>query len=72
MWQTNPDGSQSVYNLGDIAFVLIAVGNVFIMACGVGFFYSGLLRRMNALSALYATMASVAMVTVQVCPAIPL
>jgi len=70
VWQTNPDGSQSVYNLGDNSYVLGAVGNVFLMACGVGFFYSGLLRRKNALSALYATMASMAMVVVQVCLAV--
>ena len=67
VWKTNPDGRQFTYNLGDISWVLSSVGNVFILAAGVGFFYSGLLRRKNALSALYVSMASIAVVTIEVC-----
>jgi len=67
VWKTNPDGSQLTYNLGDVSWVLSSVGSVFILAAGVGFFYSGLLRRKSALSALYVSMASIAVVTVQVC-----
>ncbi|KAF9524349.1 ammonium transporter AmtB-like domain-containing protein [Crepidotus variabilis] len=62
VWKGNPDGSQDVYNIGDLSWVLSSTGNVFIMACGVGFYYSGLLRRKNALSALYASLVSVAVV----------
>lgn len=45
-----------VYNLGNIAWVLVAAGLVFLMIPGVGFFYSGLLRRKNALTVLILTM----------------
>ena len=62
-----PSGDTLVtYNLGDIAFVLISMVLVFIMIPGVGFFYSGLLRRKNALSMLHMSMLSVAVVTFQV------
>jgi ammonia channel protein AmtB len=37
------------------------------MIPGVGFFYSGLLRRKNALSMIYLSMMTVAMVSFQVC-----
>lgn len=36
------------------------------MVPGVGFFYSGLLRRKNALSMIYLSMMTVAMVSFQV------
>jgi len=39
-----------VYNLGNMAWVIAATALVWIMIPGVGFFYSGLLRRKNALS----------------------
>lgn len=45
-----------VYNLGNIAWALISTGLVFIMIPGVGFFYSGLLRRKNALNMLAMSM----------------
>ena len=67
MWKTDADGKQSIYNLGDVSWVLSSVGNVFILAAGVGFFYSGLLRRKNSLSALYVSMASIAVVSIEVC-----
>lgn len=62
-----PDGTPIVYNLGDISFVICATALVWIMIPGVGFFYSGLLRRKNALSMIYTSMASVAVVSFQVC-----
>jgi Amt family ammonium transporter len=67
VWKTNADGSQLIYNLGDVSWVLTSVGNVFILAAGVGFFYSGLLRRKNSLSALYVSMAAIAVVSIEVC-----
>lgn len=42
---TDPDdGKVTVYNMGDIAWVLASTALVWIMVPGVGFFYSGLLR----------------------------
>jgi Amt family ammonium transporter len=41
---TAEDGTQVVYNMGDIAWVLASTALVWIMVPGVGFFYSGLLR----------------------------
>jgi len=55
----------AVYNLGDIAWVLASTALVFIMVPGVGFFYSGLLRRKNALSMIYLSMMTLAMVSFQ-------
>lgn len=55
-----------VYNLGDIAWTLASTALVWIMIPGVGFFYSGLLRRKNALSMIYLSMMTVAMVSFQV------
>lgn len=54
-----------VYNLGDVSFVLVATFLVWLMIPGVGFFYSGLLRRKNALSMVYMSMATLAIVTFQ-------
>ena len=62
-----PDGTPVLYSLGDMSFVICAMALVFIMIPGVGFFYSGLLRRKNALSMIYVSMASVAVVSFQVC-----
>jgi Amt family ammonium transporter len=64
---TDDSGVQVVYNLGDIAWVVAAMALVFIMIPGVGYFYSGLLRRKNALSMIWASMLSVAVVSFQVC-----
>lgn len=61
----NYDGTQGVYNLGDIAWTLASTALVWIMIPGVGFFYSGLLRRKNALSMIYLSMMTVAMVSFQ-------
>ncbi|KAJ6485507.1 ammonium transporter [Mycena sanguinolenta] len=59
------DGSTIVYNNGDIAWVLASTALVWIMVPGVGFFYSGLLRRKNALSMIYLSMMTVAVVSFQ-------
>lgn len=54
----NPDsGLTVVYNGGDIAWVLASTALVWIMIPGVGYFYSGLLRRKNALSMIYLSMS---------------
>ncbi|KJA21586.1 hypothetical protein HYPSUDRAFT_187349 [Hypholoma sublateritium FD-334 SS-4] len=60
-----PDGAPVVYNLGDISFVVLSMALVWIMIPGVGLFYSGLLRRKNALSMIYTSLASIAVVTFQ-------
>ncbi|ETW76197.1 ammonium transporter [Heterobasidion irregulare TC 32-1] len=61
---TDPDtGAITVYNLGDIAWVISATALVWIMIPGVGFFYSGLLRRKNALSMIWASMMTLAVVS---------
>lgn len=55
-----------MYNPGDIAWVLASTALVWIMIPGVGFFYSGLLRRKNALSMIWASMMTLAVVSFQV------
>ncbi|KAF9240407.1 ammonium transporter AmtB-like domain-containing protein [Melanogaster broomeanus] len=62
-WST--DTASGVYNLGDIAWTLASTALVWIMIPGVGFFYSGLLRRKNALSMIYLSMMTVAVVSFQ-------
>jgi len=61
----NDDGTATTYNVGDIAFIICAMSLVFIMIPGVGFFYSGLLRRKNALSMIWTSMLSTAVVSFQ-------
>ncbi|EPY51242.1 ammonium transporter Amt1 [Schizosaccharomyces cryophilus OY26] len=53
------------YNGGDVAWVLASTALVFIMIPGVGFFYSGLARRRSAISMLFLSMMSVAVVAFQ-------
>ncbi|PPQ68731.1 hypothetical protein CVT24_007558 [Panaeolus cyanescens] len=60
-----PDGEEVVYNLGDMAFIVTCMALVWLMVPGVGFFYSGLLRRKNALSMIYTSLASIAVVSFQ-------
>ena len=63
---TDPETHQAViYGLGDIAWVLASTALVWIMIPGVGFFYSGLLRRKNALSMIFVSMMAVAVVSFQ-------
>jgi len=59
------NGKTVVYNLGDIAWVIGATALVWIMIPGVGFFYSGLLRRKNALSMIWTSLVSVGIVSFQ-------
>ncbi len=66
MTYTDPSGTTWVYNLGDIAWVLASTALVWIMIPGVGFFYSGLLRRKNALSMIWLSMVVLATVSFQV------
>ncbi|KAG8216639.1 ammonium transporter AmtB-like domain-containing protein [Butyriboletus roseoflavus] len=63
IWSTS--SASGVYNLGDIAWTLASTALVWIMIPGVGFFYSGLLRRKNALNMIYLSMMTVAMVSFQ-------
>ncbi|KAF8068037.1 ammonium transporter [Lyophyllum atratum] len=58
-------GDTVIYNLGDIAWVLASTALVWLMIPGLGFFYSGLLRRKNALSMIWTSMISVAVVSFQ-------
>ncbi|KAG8932079.1 hypothetical protein FRC03_010868 [Tulasnella sp. 419] len=57
--------STVIYNLGDMAWVITATGLVWIMIPGLGFFYSGLLRRKNAASMLWVSMIVMAVVSFQ-------
>lgn len=66
MW-VDPDTQITwTYDLGDIAWVLASTALVWLMIPGVGFFYSGLLRRKNALSMIWLSMMVVAVVSFQV------
>jgi Amt family ammonium transporter len=65
-WYDAATGTTVVYNLGDIAWVIAATALVWIMIPGVGFFYSGLLRRKNALSMIWLSMMTLAVVSFQV------
>jgi Amt family ammonium transporter len=51
--------------LGNISWTLCSTALVWIMIPGVGFFYSGLLRRKNALSMIYFSMMALAVVSFQ-------
>ncbi|MBW0518852.1 hypothetical protein O181_058567 [Austropuccinia psidii MF-1] len=63
---TSPDGlSFTIYNPGDLAWVITSSALVMIMTPGLGFFYSGLLRRKNALSMLFLSLAAYALISFQ-------
>ena len=65
----DPDTGQTVsYNGADIAWTLAATVFVWIMTPGVGFLYSGMLRRKNGLSMIYLSLGTIAVVTFQVSP----
>ncbi len=64
----NDDGTVNKYNLGDISWIIAASALVWIMIPGLGFFYSGLLRRKNAASMLWAGMVCIGVVSFQVRP----
>ncbi|KAA1473590.1 ammonium transporter [Dentipellis sp. KUC8613] len=63
MLYTDDEGVVTVYNLGDLAWMIAATALVWIMIPGVGFFYSGLLRRKNALSMIWASMMTLGVVS---------
>jgi Amt family ammonium transporter len=60
-----PDAKVLVYNPGDIAWTLTSFALVWFMIPGVGFFYSGLLRRKNALSMIHMSVMIAAVVSFQ-------
>ncbi|KAF6759403.1 ammonium transporter [Ephemerocybe angulata] len=60
-----PEDDTVVYSPGDIAWVLTSTALVWMMIPGLGFFYSGLLRRKNALTMIYLSMMTLAMVSFQ-------
>jgi Amt family ammonium transporter len=53
----------TTYNGGDSAWVLASTALVWLMIPGVGFFYSGLLRRKNALSLIYLSVAVIGVIS---------
>lgn len=55
----------AIYNPGDMAWMLMAAVLVMIMAPGVGFLYSGLLRRKNALSMIFLSLAIYSLMTIE-------
>ncbi|KAJ3533490.1 hypothetical protein NMY22_g7315 [Coprinellus aureogranulatus] len=60
-----PEDPDVVYSPGDVAWVLASTALVWIMIPGLGFFYSGLLRRKNALTMIYLSMITLATVSFQ-------
>jgi Amt family ammonium transporter len=64
-WHDPSSDETIVYSPGDIGFVLAMTALVWIMIPGVGFFYGGLLRRKNALSMIYSSMMTLAIVSFQ-------
>ncbi|KAI8390946.1 ammonium transporter AmtB-like domain-containing protein [Radiomyces spectabilis] len=50
---------------GDTAWVMVCAALVFLMSPALGFFYAGLARAKNALSLMYLTVLSVAVVSIQ-------
>jgi Amt family ammonium transporter len=55
----------NLYSPGDIAWTIAGMALVWIMIPGVGYFYSGLLRRKNALSMIYLSMMTIGVVSFQ-------
>jgi ammonium transporter, Amt family len=49
-----------------MAWIIASTALVWLMIPGVGFFYSGLLRRKNALSMIWASMMTLAVVSFEV------
>ena len=69
---TIPTGGDSLsedlnvfYQTGDIAWMITATALVLLMIPGVGFFYSGLARRKSALSLIWLSIMSTAVVSLQ-------
>lgn len=72
VWYDSSTNTSHVYDLGDIAWVLASTALVWLMIPGVGYFYSGLLRRKNALSMIWLCMMCIAVVSFQVSSLPPL
>ncbi|EPS40753.1 hypothetical protein H072_5412 [Dactylellina haptotyla CBS 200.50] len=62
---SNTENISASYNPGNVAWVIVATAFVLLMIPGVGFFYSGLARRKSALSLIWLSMMSVAVVSFQ-------
>lgn len=62
---TTKSGETAVYSAGDIAWVLTCTVLIIFMIPGLGYLYSGLARRKNALQLLFLSMASLAVVSFQ-------
>jgi len=54
------------FTTGDVAWTLASTALVWLMIPGVGFFYSGLARRKSALSLIWLSLMSIAIVSFQV------
>ncbi|GAA5795875.1 ammonium transporter AmtB-like domain-containing protein [Helicostylum pulchrum] len=54
-----------IYNAGDVGWVLASTALVWLMIPGVGYFYSGMARRKNALSLIMCCVLSLVVVSVQ-------
>ena len=67
-WYDPNTGKTFVYNSGDISWMFASTALVALMIPGAGFFYSGLLRDGSALSMLYLSMMTLAVVSFQVRP----
>ncbi|KAJ2885762.1 hypothetical protein H4R27_001140 [Coemansia aciculifera] len=59
------DNDTSQINSGDTAWILVSSALVFIMAPGVGYFYSGMARSKNAVSLVFLCMIAMAIVSIQ-------
>ncbi|KAK0219188.1 ammonium transporter AmtB-like domain-containing protein, partial [Armillaria fumosa] len=62
---TDYDSVVNVYNNGDIAWTLASTALVWIMIPGVGYLYSGLLRRKNVLGQIYMSIMVLAVASFQ-------
>ncbi|GAA94019.1 uncharacterized protein L969DRAFT_22364 [Mixia osmundae IAM 14324] len=62
---TQADGTIAAFSPGDIAWVLTCTALVWIMIPGLGYLYSGLVRRKNALSMLLVTLLCTATMAFQ-------
>ncbi|KAI8994472.1 ammonium transporter AmtB-like domain-containing protein [Pilobolus umbonatus] len=59
------DETAPQYSAGDISWVLASTALVWLMIPGVGYFYSGMARRKNALSLIMSCVLSIVIVSVQ-------
>jgi Amt family ammonium transporter len=59
------DPETPTYQSGDIAFVLVSTALVWLMIPGVGYFYSGMARKKNALSVIMCCMLALVVSSIQ-------